>query len=167
MRFVIALARRNVEEGTGGPFAAAVFDAEGRLIAPGVNLVVSASCSVLHAEIVALMLAQKILGRYDIGDGGRLRYELFAAAEPCAMCFGAIPWAGVSRLVCGARDEDARGIGFDEGPKLPDWTRHLRTRGIEVVRDVQRQEAVRVLGRYAAAGGVIYNPGRPSALRAP
>jgi tRNA(Arg) A34 adenosine deaminase TadA len=167
MRFVIALARRNVEEGTGGPFAAAVFDAEGRLISPGVNLVVSASCSVLHAEIVALMIAQKILGRYDIGDGGRLRYELFAAAEPCAMCFGAIPWAGVSRLVCGARDEDARGIGFDEGPKLPDWDRHLRTRGIEVVRDVHRQEAVLVLGRYAAAGGVIYNPGRPGASPTP
>jgi tRNA(Arg) A34 adenosine deaminase TadA len=167
MRFVIALARRNVEAGTGGPFAAAVFDAEGRLIAPGVNLVISTACSVLHAEIVALVLAQKVLGRYDIGDGGRLRYDLFAAAEPCAMCFGAIPWAGVGRLVCGARDEDARGIGFDEGPKLPDWTDHLRARGIEVVRDVLRQDAIAVLRQYAAAGGVIYNPGKPAASRTP
>jgi tRNA(Arg) A34 adenosine deaminase TadA len=167
MRFVVDLARRNVEEGTGGPFAAAVFDAEGHLIAPGVNMVVSTACSVLHAEIVALMIAQKVLGRYDISDGGRLRHDLFAAAEPCAMCFGAIPWAGVGRLVCGARDEDARGIGFDEGPKLPAWSRHLRTRGIEVVRDVLRREAVGVLGQYAAAGGIIYNPGRPDASRTP
>jgi tRNA(Arg) A34 adenosine deaminase TadA len=167
MRFVIALARRNVEAGTGGPFAAAVFDAEGRLIAPGVNLVISTACSVLHAEIVALVLAQKVLGRYDIGDGGRLRYGLFAATEPCAMCFGAVPWAGVARLVCGARDEDARGIGFDEGPKLPDWDRHLRTRGIEVVRDVLRQDAAAVLRWYAATGGIIYNPGRPAEPRSP
>ena len=38
----IELSRRNVEEGTGGPFGAAVFDLEtGALIAPGVNLVQS------------------------------------------------------------------------------------------------------------------------------
>jgi len=28
--------------------------------------------------------------------------------------------SGVQQPVCGARDEDARAIGFDEGPKLTD-----------------------------------------------
>ncbi len=159
MRLVIDMARHNVERGTGGPFGAGVFDSEGRLIAPGVNLVVSSNCSILHAEIIALSLAQKILGRYDIGDGGSLRFDLVSSAEPCAMCFGAIPWAGVSRLICGARDEDARAIGFDEGPKLHDWAAELRSRRIDVVRDVLRDEAVSVLRAYVEAGGIVYNAG--------
>lgn len=73
------------------------------------------------------------------------------------MCLGAIPWSGVSRLVCGARDEDARRIGFDEGDKPSDWIGRLRKRGIEVVRDVSRTEAVSVLEEYARNGGIIYN----------
>lgn len=162
LRFVIALARQNVQRQTGGPFAAAVFDDRGRLVAPGVNMVVISNCSVLHAEIVALVLAQKALNRYDLSDGGRLHYDLVAAAEPCAMCFGAVTWSGVRRLVCGARDEDARAIGFDEGPKLDDWVAALNDRGIAVVRDVLREDAVAVLREYVAAGGTIYNSGRPA-----
>lgn len=159
MRFVIALARENAQQGTGGPFAAAVFDGTGTLVAPGVNLVTSSNCSVLHAELVALMLAQKALGRYDLSEGGRQHFDLVSTAEPCAMCFGAIPWSGVSQLICGARDEDARAIGFDEGPKLTDWVSALNSRGITVRRDVLREEAVAVLREYSSSGGVIYNAG--------
>lgn len=159
MRLVIQLSRRNVENRLGGPFGAAVFDAGGRLVASGVNMVTAAGCSILHAEMVALALAQKRLGRYDISDGGRFSFDLFASTEPCAMCFGAIPWSGVKRLVCGARDADARAVGFDEGPKLPDWPAALTSRGITVVRDALREEAAAVLQAYAAAGGPIYNAG--------
>ena len=84
---------------------------------------------------------------------------MVASTEPCAMCFGAIPWSGVTRLVCGARDEDARRIGFDEGPKLPDWRKALQKRGIRVTRDVLREEAVAVLDLYVDLGGPIYNAG--------
>lgn len=157
MRFVIRLARHNVEQQTGGPFGAGVFDRDGRLIAPGVNIVMSSNCSVLHAEIVALALTQKRLGRYDISNGGKAYYELVSSTEPCAMCFGAIPWSGVAGLVCGARDEDARRIGFDEGPKLHDWIQALESRGIQVVRNVLREDAVSVLQLYKEIGGLIYN----------
>lgn len=84
-------------------------------------------------------------------------HDLVTSCEPCAMCFGAVPWSGVRGLVCGARDEDARAIGFDEGPKLESWVRALEQRGIEVVRDVHRVVARRVLEDYAIAGGPIYN----------
>jgi tRNA(Arg) A34 adenosine deaminase TadA len=161
MRLVVDLARQNVERRTGGPFGAAVFDEDGRLVAPGVNVVVSNNCSILHAEVVAIALAQKYLGRYDMSDGGKRRYELIASTEPCTMCLGATVWSGVTRLVCGARDEDARRIGFDEGPKPPDWPRALAERGIEVVRDVLRQENAAVLAEYARSGGLIYNAERP------
>jgi len=162
MGLVIALAAENVRRDLGGPFAAAVFDETGRLVAPGINRVVAANCSIFHAEILAIALAQKSVGRYDLSDGGRLSYDLFATTEPCAMCFGAVPWSGVRRLICGARSEDARAIGFDEGPKPAGWVSALAERGITVLRDVAREEAVRVLRHYVAAGGPVYNAGTPA-----
>ncbi len=157
-RFVIALASANVDHGTGGPFAAAVFDCDRKtLVSPGVNLVVSASCSSAHAEIVAITIAQQIMGTHDLGAEGLSPLELVSSTEPCAMCMGAVPWSGVSRLVCAARGEDAVAIGFDEGAKPPLWQDALKERGITVVRDVCRDEAAAVLQGYAARGGVIYN----------
>ncbi|WP_217995186.1 hypothetical protein [Methylogaea oryzae] len=76
------------------------------------------------------------------------------------MCLGATLWSGVKSLLCGARDEDARAIGFDEGPKPADWADQLRRRGIAVTRDVMRDEACKVLQRYKNQGGTIYNPSR-------
>ena len=158
MGLAIALAKQNVAHGTGGPFGAAVFNmATGQLIAPGVNLVVPHNCAILHAEMVAITFAQQVLGSYDLGADGLPPCELVTSTEPCAMCFGAVPWSGVRRLVCGARDEDARAIGFDEGPKLLDWADHLTVRGIEVVQDVCRHEATAVLQEYIAHAGPIYN----------
>ena len=160
MRLVIELSRRNVAEGTGGPFGAAVFNLEtGKLLAPGVNLVVPSHCSVAHAEIVAFMMAQPLVATFDLGTPGFPPYELVASTEPCAMCFGSVPWSGVKSLVCGARDEDARVVGFDEGPKLADWVIQLEKRGIRVQRDVLRSDAAAVLRAYAQSGP-IYNPSR-------
>ncbi|NLW49298.1 MAG: nucleoside deaminase [Candidatus Brocadiaceae bacterium] len=158
MRLVIELSRLNVRHGTGGPFGAAVFARDsGRLLAAGVNCVETSGRSVAHAEVVAILAAQARLGTYDLGGPGRPEYELVSSAEPCAMCLGAVCWSGVRRLVCGARDEDVRRIGFDEGPKPADWTAAFEARGIRVVRDVLRDEAVSVLRLYQAAGGVVYN----------
>ena len=161
MRFVVELSRLNVRNGTGGPFGAAIFEREtGRLLAPGVNLVVGSGCSVFHAEMVAVMVAQKILGTFDLGGEGLPPYELVASTEPCAMCLGATPWSGVRHLVCGARDEDARAVGFDEGAKTAEWAGSLEDRGISVELGVLHEEAVAVLQEYAALGGEIYNSRR-------
>lgn len=158
MAFVIEAAQRNVAAGTGGPFAAAVFEREsGALLSLGVNLVTSGGLSILHAELVALALAQRRAGSYDLGGPGLPAHELVSSAEPCAMCLGAVPWSGVRRLVTGARDADARAIGFDEGAKPRRWRSALEARGIAVVSDVGRAEAVRVLREYVSRGGPIYN----------
>jgi tRNA(Arg) A34 adenosine deaminase TadA len=158
MALVVALARENVERGTGGPFGAAVFEREsGRLIAPGVNLVVPAGCAIAHAEIVAIAFAQRALGTFDLGAEGIPACELVTSTEPCAMCLGAVPWSGVQSLVCGARKRDAVQAGFDEGERPVAWVAALRRRGIAVRRGVLRAEASEILHRYAADGGLIYN----------
>ncbi len=157
MRLVIELARANVEHRTGGPFGAAVFEAvSGRIAGVGVNVVETSHCSIAHAEMIAISMVQQSTGNYDLSSG-TVEYEVVTSAEPCAMCLGAIPWSGVRRVVCGARGEDVCAIGFDEGAKPADWVDELRKRGIEVVQDVLRQEALDVLRQYAEAGGRIYN----------
>ena len=157
MRYVLALAQKNVIE-SGGPFAAAVFELNsGRLVAAGSNRVISCHCSSAHAEIVALSMAQQNLKQFDLGLAPQGPYELVSSAEPCAMCFGAILWSGVQSLVYAARTEDVTAIGFDEGPKHPEWIEALRQRGISVHGDVLREEAKGFLQSYAAAGGKIYN----------
>ncbi len=158
MRFVIQLALTNVALETGGPFGAAVFETTtGRLVSIGVNLVVSTNCSVAHAEIVALVNAQQAIRHFDLGAAGMPKHELVTSCEPCAMCYGAIPWAGVRKVLCGARAHDAEAIGFDEGPKPKNWLTVLKKRGIDVSRDLCRDEAVAVFQRYKQAGSDIYN----------
>jgi tRNA(Arg) A34 adenosine deaminase TadA len=87
MSFVISASRRNVVEKTGGPFAAAIFEMEsGKLVSLGVNLVTTQGLSILHAEIVAISIAQRKLGVYDLGGTNMQQHELVTSTEPCAMC---------------------------------------------------------------------------------
>ncbi len=158
MRLAIRLAQLNIEHQTGGPFGAAIFESRtGHLIAIGMNLVESTNCSIAHAEMVAIAFAQQAAGSYDLGAQEGTICELVTSAEPCAMCLGAIPWSGVQSLVCGARDKDARLIGFDEGAKPHNWVESLQSRGITVHQDVLREEARAVLLDYQKRGGLIYN----------
>lgn len=157
MGFVIEASRTNVIEGTGGPFAAAIFEIKtGKLVSLGVNLVTTGGLSILHAEIVAISVAQRILGTYDLGGIGLPDHTLVTSTEPCAMCFGAIPWSGVRQVVIGARSSDAQKIGFDEGPKTTHWRAELEKRGIQTICDVHRDFAAKVLVEYSQHNGRIY-----------
>ena len=106
MQLAIALSEENIQRKTGGPFAAIVVREEtGDLVSIGINLVTSAGLSMAHAEIVALSLAQSAIGEWNLSHAGRL--QLITSCEPCAMCFGAVPWSGVKSMICGARKKDA------------------------------------------------------------
>jgi tRNA(Arg) A34 adenosine deaminase TadA len=159
MQVAIALSRLNVERDTGGPFGAAVFELDtGRLVGIGVNSVVRLNCSALHAEVMALMLAEQERHSFTLAAPGLPRHELVTSCEPCAMCLGATLWSGVKRLVCGATRDDAMQVGFDEGPVFPASYDYLQHAGIEVVRAVCRDEARAVLEMYRSRSGPIYNP---------
>ena len=158
MRFVIQLALTNITAQTGGPFGAAVFESHtGRLIAVGINVVEPTNCSLAHAEVVALANAHRTLRQFDLGTPGLPKLELITSCEPCAMCYGAILWSGVRKVVCAARGSDATAIGFDEAPKPKNWVATLEDREIAVTRDLCRDEAIAVFQRYQQAGGRIYN----------
>ncbi len=161
VRFAIELSRRNVDEKTGGPFGAAIFGPDERVVAVGVNRVLPERCSVAHAETLAFMLAQQRLGRprlnRDAADRAVGPYTLAASSQPCCQCYGAAVWAGIDRLLIGARSDDVHALtDFDEGPLPADWQAQLAVREIEVVRDVCREAACDVLRAYTASGGTDY-----------
>ncbi len=158
MRLAIEMSRENVVRQTGGPFGAAIFNADtGELVAVGMNSVVRLNNCTLHGEMVAFMMAQARLGCFSLRSDDGPVYELATSCEPCAMCLGATLWSGVRRVLCGAHRDDAHRLNFDEGPVFPESLRYLEDRGIEIVHGVMRDEANAVLELYRTGKGVIYN----------
>jgi tRNA(Arg) A34 adenosine deaminase TadA len=163
MRLLHRLADRNWREGDGGPFAALVAERDtGRIVSVGVNVVLASGVSVAHAEVVALGLAQAGIGGWDLGGAGLPAHELVVNWRPCIQCYGAAMWSGVRRLVVAGEGPELEEITtFDEGPLGADWVAQFEARGIEVVRDVLREEALEVFRAYRKAvdsdGLVVYN----------
>lgn len=153
----IELSRHNVEAQSGGPFGAAVFGPDDRIISVGVNRVLPQACSLAHAETMAYMLAQQRTQRARLNElepGVRISpITLATSAQPCCQCYGATVWAGIDRLLIGARSEDVEALTeFDEGPLPADWIGELERRGIAVVRDLHRDAASAVLRDYGRNG---------------
>ena len=159
MREVLRFARRNTEEQTGGPFAAGVFELDtGRPVVVGVNRVMPHLCSSAHAEVVALSLAQKMLKTFDLGAANVPAHQLVVNWRPCAMCYGATIWSGITSLViagAGSKVEDI--TGFDEGPLRDNWQEELEQRGISVTIGVLHEEALAGLRYFANSGHFVYN----------
>ena len=157
----ILLSQHNVEAQSGGPFGAAVFEPDDRIISVGVNRVVPQATSLAHAENMAYMLAQQRTQRprlnRDADDQPVGPITLATSSQPCCQCYGATVWAGIDRLLIGARAEDVMALTeFDEGPLPADWVGELNARGIEVVRDLHREAACDALRAYGEHGGGTY-----------
>jgi len=146
MALIIELSRLNIEHDTGGPFAAGVFELKsGRIISLGVNRVCAHDCSSAHAEVMALSLAQKRLGTYDLGGPDLPEHELVVNWLPCCMCYGATIWSGVKRLTIAGH-----------GPELEEITgpSHFNKWFFRVMRlqdEVQKHKTVANRGRLVYA----------------
>ena len=153
----IELSRLNVEAASGGPFGAVVFGPDHRIISVGVNRVLPQNTSLAHAENMAYMLAQQRLQTARLNERVGGTVTLATSSQPCCQCYGATIWAGIDRLLIGARSEDVMELTeFDEGPLPADWIGELNKRGIEVVRDLHRDAAREVLRAYGLQGGERY-----------
>lgn len=108
MQVAIAEARAGLAAGDGGPFGAVVVR-EGVVVAGGHNQVVGLNDPSAHAEVQAIRAACRALGTFDLSG-----CEIYATCEPCPMCFAAIHWARLDRVVFGATRADAAAIGFDD-----------------------------------------------------
>jgi tRNA(Arg) A34 adenosine deaminase TadA len=155
MSLVLKSAKHNILTATGGPFAAAIFHND-QLISLGVNLVVNQKLTVLHAEMVAIMLANRKLHHYDLASFGQL--DLYTSSFPCGMCMGAIIWSGIAAITYATSSNIVENhTGFDEGIKVTNLSEQLFTRGITVNGPILEAQGIELLQLYMQHQQPIYN----------
>lgn len=114
LRLSFAVARRSLIHGN-HPFGCIVVAADGRVLIEAENGYMPGHDGTAHAERLAATQACRTIGRDVLAAA-----TLYSSAEPCAMCSGAIYWAGIGRVVYGLSEHRLRGItgNHPENPTL-------------------------------------------------
>jgi tRNA(Arg) A34 adenosine deaminase TadA len=114
LRRSFAVARRALTHGN-HPFGAILVDQNSRVLIEAENGYMPAHDGTAHAERLLATQACTTVGA-DI----RRKATLYSSAEPCAMCAGAIYWAGIGRLVYGLSEHRLRAVtgNHPENPTL-------------------------------------------------
>jgi guanine deaminase len=123
----IKMARENVEQGLGGPFAAIIVK-DNQIISRGTNTVTKANDPTAHAEIMAIREAAGKLNNYDLSG-----CELYSSCEPCPMCLSAIYWARIGRVYFAAGKQQAANAGFDDAFIYEQLSKPLDKRSIQMI----------------------------------
>jgi guanine deaminase len=108
MQLALEEAKQGVLSGEGGPFGAVIVK-NGKVIAKAHNQVLSKKDPTAHAEIEAIRKACKVLDDFSLKG-----CVLYATGEPCPMCFSAIYWARLDKVVYCNTKKEAKEIGFDD-----------------------------------------------------
>ncbi|EPT8453403.1 nucleoside deaminase [Vibrio fluvialis] len=97
------------------PFAAVLVDANGEILLEQINGYLPDLDMTGHAERLIMTQASKLY-RPDFLN----QCTLYVSAEPCAMCAGAIYWAGVGRVVYGLSETRLKALtgNHPENPTL-------------------------------------------------
>lgn len=149
--------REMINNQNSGPFLAAIYDENGKLIAKASNSVVNENCSHNHAEMNTIKEAEKVLNTYDLS---KYNLSIYVTAEPCIMCIGGILWSGIKNVYFGVTSKEVEEItGFDEGFK-PNWLEEFKARGISVYGNIEREKGISVLKYYVESGKTVYKPER-------
>ena len=143
MRHAIALSRRGMAGGAGGPFGAVVV-LEGRVVAEGWNQVTSTLDPTAHAEIVAIRRACTALGRFDLRGA-----TVFTSCEPCPMCLAALYWSRCDRVVYANDRVQAAGIGLDDEFLYQEVPKPIEARSLPMQR-LLGAEALEVFAEWTA-----------------
>jgi tRNA(Arg) A34 adenosine deaminase TadA len=143
MRHAIALSRKGMEGGAGGPFGAVVV-LDGQVVAEGWNQVTSTNDPTAHAEVVAIRRACAALGRFDLRGA-----TLYTSCEPCPMCLAAAYWARLDAVVYGNARDEAAAIGFDDQWLYDEVPKPIEARSLPM-RRLLAAEALEVFQAWAA-----------------
>jgi tRNA(Arg) A34 adenosine deaminase TadA len=109
-------AARRAREGGDHPFGAVLADKDGNILRQqGNGYSAEGGDRTAHAEKLLASWAAKNLSLEQLQH-----CTLYSSAEPCAMCAGAIYWAGIGRVVFGQTERDlkAQTGAHEENPTL-------------------------------------------------
>jgi tRNA(Arg) A34 adenosine deaminase TadA len=144
LRRAFAVAGR-AREGGDHPFGSVLADRDGRVLREQGNGYTSEGHDrTAHAERLLASWAARTLSLSELAE-----CTLYTSAEPCAMCAGAIYWAGIGRVVFGQTERDlkAQTGAHEENPTL-DLPCHIvfeaGQRPTEVVGPLLDEEAARL-----------------------
>jgi tRNA(Arg) A34 adenosine deaminase TadA len=98
------VARRSMSNGN-HPFGAILVDRNRKILIETENGYMPAHDGTAHAERLLATQACRTLTAEALTGA-----TIYSSAEPCAMCSGAIYWAGIGRLVYGLSEARLRGI---------------------------------------------------------
>jgi tRNA(Arg) A34 adenosine deaminase TadA len=140
LRRSFEVARRAQDHGN-HPFGAILVDGDGNVLIEAENGYMPSHDGTAHAE---RLLATQACTSY--GADILKASTLYSSAEPCAMCAGAMYWAGIGRLVYGLSEHRLRAITGDhpENPTLNLPCRQVfetGQRSVEVVGPLLEDEA--------------------------
>ena len=140
MQQAIAASRAALAAGN-QPYGAALVSPQGQLLLTAQNRQVTEDDCTAHAELELVRQATRQLGASALQGG-----TVYASGEPCAMCSGALFWAGVRRVVFAVPHDDmARILG---GRLLPIRAAAVLGSGlppVEVDGPLLADEAIQVL----------------------
>jgi tRNA(Arg) A34 adenosine deaminase TadA len=151
LRRAIANSRKaGVEYKTGGAFGAVIVDANGQVLADGMNHVVAQNDPTWHGEMHAIRQACALLKKPKL-DG----CILYTSSEPCPMCLATAYWAGLDGIVFGATVDDSKRYGnFDDAFIYTQFSKPMAERAISE-QSMLRPEAIEVWKEYAARADKI------------
>lgn len=144
MKMAIDIARKGVEEGQ-SPFGACIVK-DGEVIACEHNIVWASTDITAHGEIHAIRNGCKKLNSIDLSG-----CTIYSTCEPCPMCFTAIHWARIDRIIYGAKIEDAERFGFNELKVSCKTLKELGLSKVEINGDFMREENIELFEYWASS----------------
>lgn len=147
MRAALDEAYRGISRGAGGPFGAVIVRGT-KILAKGHNEVLKTHDPTRHAEMCAISRAAASLGTPHFKGA-----SIYSTTEPCVMCFAAINWAQMDRIVFGTSVRDVKRLGFNE---LVISNQRLNTLGggtLTLVPRFMRAECIALLDAWSALPG--------------
>ena len=143
MRMAIARAIEGIEKGQ-SPFGACIVK-DSQVISCEHNMVWQSTDITAHAEITAIRKACQKLDTIDLSGS-----VIYSTTEPCPMWFAACHWAKISKIVYGARIEDAKKFGFSELTVSNQKMKDFGGSDVEIVADFLRDETITLFEAWSA-----------------
>ena len=150
MRLALDACKRGIDFGQ-SPFGSCIVDPSGNVVACTHNRVWAKTDPSAHAEIETIREA--CAARGDVKLRGS---TIYSTTEPCPMCFSAVHWAQIDRIVYGATVEDAKSYGFNELQISNAVMKQVSGSKIDVTPNFMRDEALELFRYWKNKKGKSY-----------
>ena len=137
MQMAIDKAYEGVDIGQ-SPFGACIVKGN-NVIACEHNIVWQITDITAHAEVQAIRNACKSMNSIDLSG-----CMIYTTCEPCPMCFTAIHWARLDKIIYGAGIEDAKRFGFNELTVHNHELKEMGGSNVQIYRDFMSTECVKL-----------------------